>query len=312
MARRVVVIVSILILAAAGGYGAYLYFERAEEPVQIPTPVFQPTIDTLPATDDFSSLAQNDPVAMFEACLSRYAREVKGYRALMEKQERVEGKLNDREIVQVTGWGEVPDAGGKTHIKVRMIWEKGARKDFLGNVVAGTLYNEDEKSDQILTYRPRAFIKEYSVDLKGPNAREASRFCIKDSGLYRSMLRTYTAWKDHKERGELRIEYLGKQKIDKADGRECHVIKRICPRTEVDSFALDEKPPTDPKLIERDGFNEVTVMIDAERWLQVGTVIRDAKGELVGEYFFRNVETVAGEFPPDTFTAAGLKAANTR
>lgn len=307
MARRVLVLV-LLAAVVAGSYGAYLLFWNEEEPVATLPPTFTPSAQ-LPATDEFSRLAQNDPVAMFDACLSRYAREVKGYRATLEKQERVEGELHDREIVQVMGTGEVPDAAGKTHIKVRMIWEQGAQKDLLGNLLSGTLYNEDDRHDQIMTYRPKAFIKEYSIDLKGSLARGASRYCIKDSGMYRSMLRTYSAWKERRERGELRTEYLGKHVIDRVDGRECHVIKRICPHTEIDSFALDEKPPTDPKLIERDGFNEVTVMIDAERWLQVGTVIKNAKGELVGEYFFRNVDRVTDDFPADTFTAAGLKSA---
>ena len=45
MARRVV-IVSLLALIAAGGYGAYRYFGKAEEPVAVPSSV-QDAIDRL-------------------------------------------------------------------------------------------------------------------------------------------------------------------------------------------------------------------------------------------------------------------------
>ena len=38
-------------------------------------------------------LAKTDPVAFIEACIRRYDREVKGYRCVMHKQERLDGKV---------------------------------------------------------------------------------------------------------------------------------------------------------------------------------------------------------------------------
>jgi hypothetical protein len=160
----------------------------------------------------------------------------------------------------------------------------------------------------MLTFRPTAYLmKEMHVDPKVALARDSSRYCITDAGIYRGMLRTYTAWKKRKDGGELKAEYLGRRAVEEVGGRECHVVKRTCKSPEVDSFALDEQPPTDPKVVERDGFTEVTLYVDAERQLQLGTVLRRADGELVGEYYFRNVELTTAEFPPDTFTPAALK-----
>jgi hypothetical protein len=95
--------------------------------------------------------------------------------------------------------------------------------------------------------------------------------------------------------------------VPEVGGRECYEVRRTCAKPEVDPFALDEQPATDQKTIDRDGFSEVTVLIDCERRLQVGTVIRRADGELVGEYYFRDVVLTTAEFPPDTFTAPALR-----
>ncbi|HEX4611507.1 MAG TPA: hypothetical protein VH092_25155 [Urbifossiella sp.] len=72
---------------------------------------------------------------------------------------------------------------------------------------------------------------------------------------------------------------------------------------------LGDRVPVAPGNPDRDGFVEVTVMIDAERRLQVGTVLKNATGELVGAYFFRDVELVTDPFPPETFTERALRVA---
>jgi hypothetical protein len=105
----------------------------------------------------------------------------------------------------------------------------------------------------------------------------------------------------------LAVTYHGKRAVPEVGGHECYVLKRTCKTTEVDPFALDEPAPTDAKVIDRDGFTEVTLYIDAVRRLQLGTVIRRTDGELVGEYFFRDVALVKAEFPSDTFTPAALR-----
>jgi hypothetical protein len=310
LSRRFVWIVGAgLCLVGASAAGCFLW--PAATPDEI-VPPSGPGPGTLPPSETFAEFARTDPIAMLEACMKRYANEAKGLRATLEKQECVAGKLHDREIIQVIVAGEVPDQpGAQPQIQVRMVWEQGFRK--AGRLgfnfdVHGVLYSAGEGGNELLVFRPDAHLKkEHFTNPKSDDAREASRYCATDSGIYRGMLRTYAAWKNLPP-GELRTEYRGKEAVERAGERVCHIIRRTCLRPEVDSFSLDEKPSNDSKVIERDGFSEVTVMIDAEMWLHVGTVLKQANGELIGEYYFRNVVVVtdAGQFPPDTFTAKGL------
>jgi outer membrane lipoprotein-sorting protein len=86
---------------------------------------------------------------------------------------------------------------------------------------------------------------------------------------------------------------------------ECHIVKRLCRTAEVDSFELGGSSDTDAATIAREGFNQVTVMVDAARWLQVGTELRRANGELIGAYYFREIE-LNPAFSKDTFEKDGL------
>ena len=95
-------------------------------------------------------------------------------------------------------------------------------------------------------------------------------------------------------------------RVEKTGGRLCHVIRRTCPVPEVDSFALDESPSKDAAKIKNDGHSEVTILLDAETWLQVGTALKRADGEPTASYYFRDVE-LNPPFPPDTFTVDALK-----
>lgn len=307
MLRRVVVgllVVATLVLSAIGAWTLW-----PAPPYDPEVPPVPPSTNTPPPpAERFAELAATDPVAMLAACLSRYTKEVKGFTAVLVKRERVAGVLHPTEKVRLAVWG---DADGTGPVRVRMIWDEGAKLagvKYFESPVRGTLYAHGEHKDQIVTYRPEAkLVKEVNVSPKSADARKASRYCITDAGLYRGMLRTYAAWKRHNEAGELVTKYLGKRVVEEVGGRECYVVKRTCKTVDIDSFALDEKAPTDPKALEQEGFTEVTVFIDAERWLQVGTVLKRADGGLVGEYYFRDVTLTTTEFPPDTFTPAALR-----
>ncbi|MBN9523351.1 DUF1571 domain-containing protein [bacterium] len=308
MARRVAVVLLVTAALVLAGIGAYSRIYSIPDVAQTDVPVFAGKETPPPAADEFAQLAETDPVGMLAACLARYEQDAKGFKATLTKRERVDGKLGETERVRIAACGDVPGPDKATRVRVVMIWDEGARKDDFGNEVRASAYAEGENGGQMLIYRPKAiFLKDFSIDPKTKLARGSSRYCITDAGIYRGMLRTYAAWKRHKDAGDLKTEYLGKRTAPEVGGRECHVVKRTCASAEVDSFALDEQAPTDPKTIERDGFTEVTVFIDAERHLQLGTVIRRANGDLVGEYYFRDVELVRDELPPDSFTAAALR-----
>ena len=55
----------------------------------------------LPRPAEMEKLAQTDPIAFMEHCLRRYAREVKGYTLTLKKQERINGKTNPAETIEV-------------------------------------------------------------------------------------------------------------------------------------------------------------------------------------------------------------------
>ena len=42
-------------------------------------------------------LAAEDPISFLEVCMTRYEKEVQGYRCIFVKQEKVAGKLRDKE-----------------------------------------------------------------------------------------------------------------------------------------------------------------------------------------------------------------------
>lgn len=308
MRRRPILLVLALAVLIGGGFVVYTCFFQVKQLGD--SPRYIDDKKPLPPPDEFAELARTDPITMFQKCLSRYQREIKGgFRAVLEKREWVGGELHPQEVIRLAAAGEFPETGEQP--RVRMIWDKGAREDgVLGfkYPIRGTLFVEGQNRNQILVWRPQARITEYSVAVNDAAARKASRYCIRDAGLYRSMLRTYEVWKEHRDAGDLKTEFLGKQPVAELGNRTCYVIRRTCTTPELDAFELGGQP--DPKLTDQDRFNEVTIMIDAERWLQVGTVLRRTDANpprLIGEYYFRDVE-LNPVFPPNTFTVEGMKA----
>ena len=319
MSRRLLVISGVFALVAAGcAYLAYDTFVRTAPP---PQKVEHPdTGATLSTQQQFDKLAETDPVKMLDQCLTRYQREAKGgLRCTLQMQERVKGEPKPPaqptvEVIDLYVHGDVPGPESKqTAIEVLMKWKSGAKK-VLGAEIRATLFSEKsdaEHQGKILPWRPDAsFVKLGPVmPYNGKEAQGQSRYCIRDAGLYRTMLRTHEAWKARQAAGELKFEYLGKQTPEHI-GRECHVVKRVCTRVELDAFEIGGTASTDPKVVAAEGHTEVTVFIDVERWLQVGTELYrtepDGTRVLVGAYYFRDVQLNA-DLPPDTFTVAGLK-----
>ncbi|MBN9117725.1 MAG: DUF1571 domain-containing protein [Planctomycetes bacterium] len=323
MSRRLLVVAAgVLALSVAGlVFVGYEWLLHGEPPP--PPPEFKDSGATLSSQQQFDKLAETDPVKMFAECLTRYQREVKdGLHCTIRMQERVKGEpkppaVPPVEVIDVWVRGDVPNSNHHTAIEVLMKWTSGAKKPSIGfgAEIRGTLFSEKPAPEglggKVVTYRPGAIMGEISkpVDPNTDLAKSQSRYCVRDAGLYRSMLRTYEAWKTRQAAGELKFEYLGRQKPEHV-GRECHVIRRVCPRVEIDAFEVGGTASTDPKVVAVEGFTEVTIFVDVERWLQVGTELYrtepDGTRVLVGTYHFRDVQ-LNPSFPPDTFTEAGLK-----
>jgi hypothetical protein len=224
-------------------------------------------------------LAGEDPVRFLELCLERYRQEVKGYRCILQKQERIAGKLQPRETIEVY-FREDPHS-------VLMHWQHGARK------AEGALFVLGENHGKMLA-RPSGSLARRIVgdvverDVDGSDARQSGRYTLSQFGIRKGTERTVAAWKASRQRGKLQVEYLGEQSVKEAGDRNCYKLRRTY-----------EAP-------EADGVTELTIYVDKETLLQVGSVLKGDNGQLIGEYFWRDIQLnptfSPGQFERDALT----------
>ncbi|HET6575022.1 MAG TPA: DUF1571 domain-containing protein [Fimbriiglobus sp.] len=249
--------------------------------------------------DELDELAKTDPVALLDA-LRRRAAGLHGYKATLVKRERINGKLYDEEVIRT--WVRAQP------YSVLMLWDEGAR-EVLGTATEGTLFVAGENNGKIKVWRPTARFLPKLLDIHPTDphspARSASRYAITEGGLLHAPERTYRAWADVKAKGRLHTRYEGKRKVDEVGGRVCHVITRTADPPTIDPFQMTEPPP-DPSGRPADTSKSVTLYIDAETWLQLGSRIINPAGELVGEYYFKDVE-LNPQFAPDQFTPSAFR-----
>ncbi len=222
-------------------------------------------------------LPATDPVAFLQKCLERYDKEgIRGYRLVMAKQERLEGTLKPPEVIEVCFRARP--------YSVFMHWQQGARG------VSAALYVQGENDGKVLVH-PTGFLGKLRpvapLDPEGTLAREASRYSIAEFGFQKSLERTVAAWKAAREKGTLHAEYLGTRKLPPAGDRLCYVLRQTTAQPDAE------------------GIKEKTLYLDVETWLPTGTVVRGEGDELIGEYFYRDVQ-LNPEFAADQFTSAAL------
>ncbi len=252
---------------------------RPADPPKPAMPVAEVEDDGSALPDDagLERLARTDPVAFLEACLRRYDREVHGYRVTLHKRERLEGKLNRPEVIDVA-FREEP-------FSVLFDWREGAGR------AQRTLYVRGENDDKLLV-RPAGWrfqlVGIVSRDPEGPDARAAGRYPLTAFGIKIGTRQVLASWQQARKKGELHVEYLGRQRVAEAGNRMCHVLRR--------------RPYARP---EEDGITSLVMYVDVETWLQVGTVLTGDNGP-IGEYFFRDVR-LNPVFPAETFTRQALE-----
>jgi hypothetical protein len=233
----------------------------------------------LPDAAGLERLARTDPVAFLEACVRRYDREVRGYRTTLQKRERLQGKEQPTEVIDAA-FLEKP-------FRVRMDWREGA-----GRAVS-VLYVQGENDGKLLA-RPAGALA-YRLtgilarDPEGPDARAAGRYPITGFGIKIGTQRILASWRAAQKKGQLHVEYLGRQRVAEAGDRMCYVLRR--------------RPYARP---EEDGILDLTMHVDVETWLQVGTVLKGEDNRLIGEYFFRDIR-LNPDIPPETFTRQALE-----
>jgi hypothetical protein len=222
-------------------------------------------------------LVRDDPIAFLEHAISHYDREVKGYRATLLKHERIKGKLRPAERIEVC-FREKP-------FSVLMDWKEGA------GLARKTLYVAGENGGKLLALPAgwRAVVGVVRRDPEDPAAKDTARIPITQFGMQMGSKQTLKAWKAARDRGELKSSFLGTERPAELDKRPCWVVKRV------------ESPSRDP-----DGIVTSTFYFDARTYLQLGSVLLDDKGELIGSYYFRDLD-LNPTFAEDTFTREGLK-----
>jgi len=221
-------------------------------------------------------LAQTDPIAFLENCLRRYDREVKGYRATLQKQERLGGKLQGTEVIDVS-FQEKP-------FSVLLDWQRGTR------LAQRTLYQKGQNRDKLLVL-PAGLFRLAGVverDPDGADARRSGRYPLTEFGIKIGTERTLAAFEQAQKQKALHVEYLGERRVKEAGDRLCWTLRR-----------------TGYRRPEEEGITQLTFYVDKENWLQVGSVLKGAEGQLIGEYFFRDVR-INPDFSPDTFSRAVL------
>jgi hypothetical protein len=222
--------------------------------------------------------AHDDFVELLRQSLIKYKDSgVRGYTCTFVMHERVNGKLKSPEVIEC--WFQ------EEPFSVVMHWKEGASK------VAASLYVEGE-NDGKMCIRPagaleRTFAATVTRKVDCDEAKALARYRMTEFGVRCGTERTYKAWKALKDRGvTLQIEYQGIQRLEQV-GRDCHVVKRYC---------------NEP---EEEGMTDVTVYLDVETMMQVGSVLK-AGNDLIGEYYFKDIK-INPNFEPNRFKQEILK-----
>ena len=174
---------------------------------------------------DLAALAERDPMALVRLGRERYEQNVREYRCVLVKQERLGSKLTPVQEVELR-FRESPRC-------VYMIWRSnadGARR---------ALYLPDDRAfvndrgEPLARVEPngaiaRLFVKDLFLPIHGPDARKASRRAIDEAGFHATfdLLEAYNTVAA--ERGVLDLRYAGTGVVDQ---RPTFVLVRNLPYT---------------------------------------------------------------------------------
>jgi hypothetical protein len=239
----------------------------------------------LPDAAGLEKLAAKDPVAFLETCLRRYHREIKGYSCTMLKQERLGDKLQAKETIALT-CREKP-------LSVLLRWQEGQRLADAALYVDGENQEKQKNGPKsMMLVHPAGLagklVKSVSRDPEGEDARQAGRYALFDCGIEQGTQRTLAYMKAAKASGKLNVEFLGEVTLPEAGDRTCYKLRRT-------KYA---KP-------EEDGVSDLTIYIDKETWLQVGSVLKGDNDQYIARYYFRDIK-LNPDFTRETFTKEAL------
>jgi hypothetical protein len=222
-------------------------------------------------------LPAKDPVDFLKKCLERYQEEkISGYTSQLHKQERIQGRLQPSEEIEVY-FREHP-------YSVLMHWLKGQK------LADSALYVEGKNDGKLLVHPSGLagrLVQVVSRDPEGEDARRSGRYSLKEFGLRKATERSYHDWKEAQDQGTLHADYLGVRQVYEAGDRPCYTLHRTSTK------------PDDQ------GVTDVTLYIDKDNWLQIGSVLKGPDGKIIGEYMFRDVR-LNPPFKPGQFESSAL------
>lgn len=232
----------------------------------------------LPDADAMERLAREDPRKFLEWCIRRCQREVKSARLTLFKHEVIDGQQRPPELIAVD-YRVVPYG-------VLFHWLENP------GLASSVLYSPEDLPEKLLV-RPvglLAAVGNVERDVRGDEARQSGRYSLAEFGFELAMRRTLGSWNRAARRGSLSIEYLGIQEIPELGGRRCYVLHR-------GNYGRAE---------EKDGVSDLTIYVDCETWLQTGSILKNSSGQILGKYFFSDVQ-INPPFRADRFTPKGLR-----
>lgn len=234
--------------------------------------------DALPDNAAMLALAVRDPVTFLEMCIRRCQREVHSARLILRKHERTLGQQRKPEEIAVD-YRVAPHA-------VLFHWRKGGP-----DLAAASLYAADQLPGKVLI-RPAglaALVGNVERDVRGEDAQKAGRYSLEEFGFALAMRRTLGCWRAAQAEHALHVEFLGIRPCAEVGGRRCYIFHRH-------HYARPEQP---------DNITDLVIYIDAQTWLQTGSILKNSHGQLVGSYFFEPVE-INPKLDAARFTPAGL------
>lgn len=285
--KRILLAVFALLVVGGVGAGVWLSLQTTHTESDLDT-IAPPTSSAPVSADTFADQLRTDPIAALNASLAAYP--ATGFTAEFRKQERTGGKLGDEEVIRVS----VKD----DPFSVLMLWQQG------GGAGQGTLYVKGQNGGKMKVWMFRKLIQD--VDPQGFLPKQSARYTIEEFGIKQSTQRTVRAWLAAREANELRYEYLGRKVTPETGGRECFVLKRTCPADTIDPFVTGGPKVDVTDKNRKDSFRTVTVYLDCETRLQLGTEQHRHDGELTASYWFRDVNTKP-TFDEETFTTKSFR-----
>ncbi len=242
----------------------------------------EPESDPAPAqtttpTVELGQLGKTDPIAFLERCRDKTAREIKATRGTLLMRERVMGKVSPQQRVHFS-FRDQPYC-------IRMDWKEGV------NLARKTCYVAGENDGHMLVqpagWRSLAGIVRIKPDSE--DALSSSRVPITEFGMQKSIESTLRVWKEARERDDLQVVFGGPKTIPQFGDRPVWELKR-----------------TASKTADKEGIVQATYYVDTQTCLQVGTHLVGKGDELIGSYYFRDLE-INPTFEKGTFTREGLK-----